>query len=77
MFLNKKNVAVVAGVTSGLAVVSTSANAALDPGVSTGFTAVLTDFTSLLALAYPLMIAIVTALVIFGLVKMFIRKSAT
>lgn len=64
------------GVVVGLVVGASSAQAAIPLEVSTGFTAVLTDFTALLALAYPLMISIVTGLVIFGMVKMFIHKAA-
>lgn len=60
----------------GLVVGAGSAQAAIPVEVGAGFTAVLADFTALLALAYPLMIAIVTGLVIFGMVKMFIHKAA-
>lgn len=59
-----------------LVAVAGSAQAAIPLEVGTGFTAVLTDFNALLALAYPLMIAIVTGMVIFGLVKKFIHKAA-
>lgn len=68
----KKLVAVCVGV---LAMVS-SAFAALDASIATGLTSVQTDFNALLALVYPIMISITVALVIFGLVKMFIHKSA-
>jgi len=54
-----------------------SANAVLNVGVSTAFTSLKTDFDSLISLAYPVMIAIVVALTIFGLVKSFIRRSAS
>lgn len=52
------------------------AQAALDPNIATGLTSLQTDFTALMALVYPVMIAITVALVIFGLVKMFIHKAA-
>ncbi|MBI5658377.1 MAG: hypothetical protein HZC43_02245 [Nitrosomonadales bacterium] len=61
---------------AGLVGAAGSAHAAIPAEVGTGFTAVLTDFNALLALAYPLMIAIVTGMVIFGMVKGFIRKAA-
>lgn len=68
--------AVVGGaVAGGLSVVG-SANAALDPNIATGLTALQTDFNSLMALVYPVAISIAVALVIFGLVKMFIHRSA-
>lgn len=74
--MKTRNQALKYGSGAGLAVGATAAQAAIPLEVSTGFTAVLTDFTALLALAYPLMISIVTGLVIFGMVKMFIHKAA-
>lgn len=71
-----KNYGVRAAAGSGLVVVSTSSNAALNAGVADGFTALTADFNSLLTLAYPVMITIVVALVIFGMVKGFIHKAA-
>lgn len=68
--------AVVGGTVAGSLAVVNQANAALDAGVATGMATVQTDFTALLALAYPIMISITVSLVIFGLVKMFIHKSA-
>lgn len=70
--------AVVGGVAGllGLGAGSQDANAALDPNIATGLTALQTDFNSLMALVYPVAISITVALVIFGLVKMFIHRSA-
>lgn len=70
--------AVVGGVAGlfGVSVASQDANAALDANIALGLTALQTDFNSLMALVYPVMIAITVALVIFGLVKMFIHRSA-
>lgn len=61
---------------TGLAVVSTNSHAALNAGVATGLTDLTADFNSLLTLAYPVMITITVALVIFGMVKSFIHKAA-
>lgn len=54
---------------------SNPAQAALDPNIALGLASLKTDFDSLMAQVYPIAIAITTALVIFGLVKMFIHKS--
>lgn len=67
---------IVAGITAAGAMVVESANAALDPNIATGLTSLQTDFTSLMTLVYPIMISISVALVVFGLVKMFIHKAA-
>lgn len=50
--------------------------AVLDPAIVAGLGTVLTSFNELLAAVYPIMIAISVGLVVFGLVKMFIHKSA-
>ncbi len=70
--------AVVGGVAGvlGLGAASQDANAALDANIALGLTALETDFNSLMALVYPVAISITVALVIFGLVKMFIHRSA-
>lgn len=73
---NAGKYSVVAGVTALGAMVASSANAALDPNIATGLTSLQTDFTSLMTLVYPIMISISVALVVFGLVKMFIHKAA-
>lgn len=72
-----KNRALVSGLLIGLTVVSGAANAALDASVATGFATVQTDFNSLMAIVYPVAIAITLAVVVFGLVKKFIKKSAS
>ena len=70
--------AVVGGVAGvlGLGAASQDANAALDANIALGLTALETDFNALMALVYPVAISITVALVIFGLVKMFIHRSA-
>lgn len=70
----KKYLAIAVGAV--LSLLGVSAHAALDAGVAAGMATVQTDFEALLALAYPIMISITVALVIFNLVKMFIHKSA-
>lgn len=67
---------VVAGVTAFGAMAASSANAVLDPNIALGLTSLQTDFTALMTLVYPIMISISVALVVFGLVKMFIHKAA-
>ena len=74
--INAHRSGVAAGAGTGLLFLSQSSNAALNAGVADGFTALTTDFNSLLTLAYPVMITIVVALVIFGMVKGFIHKAA-
>lgn len=70
--------AVVGGVAGvlGLGAASQDANAALDANIALGLTSLQTDFDALMALVYPVAISITVALVIFGLVKMFIHRSA-
>lgn len=64
-------------VAGGAALVTASqvASAALDASISTGLTAVQGDFTSLLALAYPVMISVTGAVVLFSLSKGFIKRA--
>lgn len=64
------------GLPFGLLGVAGSAHAALDPNIALGLSSLQTDFNSLMALVYPVAISITVALVIFGLVKMFIHRSA-
>lgn len=71
-----RNLVVAIASGAGLLAVGTSANAALDPAIALGLTAFQTDFNALLSLVYPIAIGVTTALVIFGLVKMFIHRSA-
>jgi hypothetical protein len=60
-----------------LGLIATSADAALDPAIASAFTTLQTNFTDLLAAAYPVMVVITVGLVIFGMVKMFIRRSGS
>lgn len=60
----------------GLGFSAAQAQAALDANIALGLTSLQTDFNSLMALVYPVAISITVALVIFGLVKMFIHRSA-
>ena len=53
------------------------ASAALDSSIGTGLTSITSDFTALMALVYPFMITILSALIIFGLVKKLGKKSAS
>lgn len=71
--LSLNQIAVVVG--AGSMAVSTFASAALDASISTGLTAVQGDFTSLLALAYPVMISVTGAVVLFSLAKGFIHRA--
>lgn len=73
---NAQKTALASAVLAASLVISEAANAALDTNIATGLTALKTDFDSLMALVYPIAIGITTALVIFGLVKMFIHKAA-
>lgn len=43
--------------------------AALDPAVATSFTAIQTDFSAMMALAWPVIGAILASLAIIGLVR--------
>jgi hypothetical protein len=52
-----------------------SAFATLDTSISTGLTAIQSDFTALMAIVYPFMLTILSALIIFGLVKKLAKKS--
>lgn len=63
-------------IVGGALTMATNAKAALDPAVAGAFTALQSSFDDLLTAAYPVMISITVALVIFGLVKMFIHKAA-
>ena len=72
----KKQNAVVIAVGAGSAVAAGSASAALDLSIAAGFTTLQTDFNALMAIVYPVAISITVALVVFGLVKMFIHRSA-
>lgn len=74
--INAHRSGVAAGFGAGLSVIAGSSSAALNAGVATGLTSLETDFQSLLTLAYPTMITIVVAMVIFGMVKGFIHKAA-
>lgn len=60
-----------------LGVTATSANAALDPAIQSAFNTLQSSFGELLTAAYPVMITIAVGLVIFGMVKMFIRRSGS
>ena len=71
-----RNVAIKYGSAVGLLGVAGAANAALDANIALGLTALETDFNALMALVYPVAISITVALVLFGLVKMFIHRSA-
>jgi len=53
-----------------------SATVTLDPAIAVGFTTVQDNFSALLTLAYPYMVTITCGLIVFGLVKMFIKKGA-
>lgn len=57
-----------------LAVVPGLANAALPTGVSSGLTSIQTDGLALADLVWPVVIAIVGAVVVFKLFKRFISK---
>jgi hypothetical protein len=59
-----------------LGLVAGNAHAALDTNIATGFASLQTDFSALMAIVYPVAISISVALVVFGLVKMFIHRSA-
>lgn len=74
--INAHRAGVAAGAGGALVVISGSSQAVLNGGVATGLTTLTTDFNSLLDLAYPVMITIVVAMVIFGMVKGFIHKAA-
>lgn len=74
--VNPQKIGLGAGLAAGALAVMSQASAALDPAVTTGFTSLQGDFTALLAIVYPIAISISVALVVFGLVKMFIRRSA-
>lgn len=74
--INAHRAGVSAGVGGALVVAAANSNAALNAGVATGLTDLTADFNSLLTLAYPVMITITVALVIFGMVKSFIHKAA-
>lgn len=52
-----------------------SASAALPTEATTAFTTIQADGAALAALAWPLAIAIATALVLFGLFKKFVSKA--
>lgn len=73
--MNENRVAAQAAVGAAVVTLSTQASAVLDPNIATGLTALKTDFDALMAVVYPIAIAITSALVIFGLVKMFIHKA--
>lgn len=74
-FMLTRKSGVLVSLAAGAAVLSGSANAVLDASIATGLTSLQTDFSALLSLVYPVMIAITVALVIFGLVKGFIKKA--
>lgn len=67
-FLKKAFVASVFAVTSLTASVA-PVYAALDPAVATSFTAIETDFAAMMALAWPVIGAVIVALAIVGLVR--------
>ncbi len=73
--LNANRVAAQAAVGAAVVTLATQASAALDPNIALGLAALKTDFDALMAVVYPIAIAITSALVIFGLVKMFIHKA--
>ncbi len=75
MFTSKKsrNIALAAG---GLSVVAVApANAALNAGVATAFTALQTDGLALVDLAWPVVTALTVAFIIIGLFKKAANKA--
>jgi len=73
--MSKQRLAAFVGV--GALTASGLASAALDSSIGTGLTSITSDFTALMALVYPFMITILSALIIFGLVKKLGKKSAS
>jgi hypothetical protein len=78
MYLSKKsrNVAVATGVALPvMAVFLAPAEAALNAGVATGFTALQVDSLALVDLAWPVVIAVTVAFIILGLFKRAASKA--
>lgn len=69
MMLLKKLFAVSVFVFASVFAVATPTYAALDPAVATSFTAIETDFAAMMALAWPVIGAVIVALAIVGLVR--------
>lgn len=61
-------------IVSGAVLVGFGANAALPEGVSTGFTQLQTDGLAMADLAWPVVIALTVAVILFKLYKRFIGK---
>jgi len=61
-------------IASGAVLVGFGANAALPDGVATGFTTLQTDGLAMADLAWPVVIALTVAVILFKLYKRFIGK---
>jgi hypothetical protein len=79
MYISKKsrNLAMAAGAVGSASMVSMgTANAALNTGVSTAFTALQTDGLALIDLAWPVITALTVAFIIISLFKKAASKAA-
>jgi hypothetical protein len=74
--MNKFRMTKVAGIVTAVSMIPLSASAALPTAATTAFTSIMDDGLALVDLAWPLAIALTSAVIVIGLFKKYAKKAA-